>query len=68
MNIKKILSNALFLALIIVAVAFVPDAGDRLMSWLFPPRIYILIGVVILIVLLKILYELRNRNGGEGDE
>ena len=68
MNIKKILSNALFLALIIVAVAFVPDAGDRLMSWLFPPRIYILIGVVILIVLLKILYELINRNGGEGDE
>lgn len=65
---KKILTNALVIAVIIVLIAFIPNAGDRLMSWLFPPRIYILIGVAILIVLLKILYELRNRNGGEGDE
>ena len=65
---KKILTNALVLAVIIVLIACIPDAGNRLLSWLFPPRIYILIGVAVLIVLWKILIELRNRNNGDDNE
>lgn len=62
MNIKKILSNGLIIAVIIALVACIPSAGERLMSWLFPPRIYILLGVAVVIVLWKILIELRYRN------
>lgn len=65
---KKILTNALFLAVIIVLIACIPDAGERVLSWLFPPRIYILLGVAVLLVLWKILIELRNRNNGDDNE
>lgn len=68
MNVKKILSNGLLIAVIIALVAFIPSAGERLMSWLFPPRIYILIGVGVIIVLWKILIELRYRNNQEDDK
>ena len=59
---KKVLSNGLILGLLIVIIAFVPDAGNRLLSWLFPPRLYILLGLIAILVLYKILFELRNRN------
>ena len=62
MNIKKILSNGLIIAVIIALVACIPSAGERLMSLLFPPRIYILLGIAVIIVLWKILIELRYRN------
>lgn len=65
---KKILTNALFLAVIIVLIAFIPDGWARIASWLVPPRIYILIGIVLLILLWKILLELRKRNNGDNDE
>lgn len=65
---KKILINALVLAVIIVLIAFIPNAGERVLSWLFPPRIYILLGVAVLLVLWKILIELRNRNNGDDNE
>lgn len=65
---KKILTNALFLAVIIVLIAFIPDGWARIASWLVPPRIYILIGIVLLILLWKILLELRKRNNGDDDE
>ena len=65
---KKILSTGLFLAIIIAMIAFVPDAGNRLLSWLFPPRIYILIGVGVILILWKILVELRNRNDRDDEE
>ena len=62
MNVKKILTNGLLIAVFIALVAFIPSSGERILSWLFPPRIYILIGVAVFIVLWKILIELRNRN------
>ena len=61
MNVKKILTNGLIIALFIAVIAFVPDAGNRVLSWLVPPRLYIAIGVVIALLLYKILIELRNR-------
>ena len=68
MNFKKIFVNGLFVGALIAVIALIPDAGNRLLSWLFPPRIYILIGVAVLLVLLKILIELRNRNNGDDNE
>ena len=68
MNFKKIFVNGLFIGALISVIALIPDAGNRLLSWLFPPRIYILIGVAVLLVLWKILIELRNRNNGDDNE
>lgn len=68
MNWKKILSNGLFIAVLVVIVAFIPDAGERVLSWLVPPRLYVLIGVAIFIVLWKILLELRNKNSRDDEE
>lgn len=62
MNFKKILSNGIFIAVILALIAFIPTSGERLLSWLFPPRIYILIGVAVFIILWKILIELQKRN------
>ena len=68
MNFKKIFVNGLFVGALIAVIALIPDAGNRLLSWLFPPRIYILLGVAVLLVLWKILIELRNRNNGDDNE
>lgn len=68
MNVKKVLTNGLVIAVLIALIAFIPSAGERVLSWLFPPRLYILIGVVVVVILWKILVELRNRNGGDGDQ
>ena len=68
MNWKKILTNALLIAVIIVIIAFVPDAGERVLSWFFPPRLYVLIGIAIFIVLWKILIELRKKNNQDDEE
>lgn len=68
MNWKKILTNGLLIAVLIALIAIIPDAGNRILSWLFPPRLYILIGVAIFIILWKILIELRNKNNRDDDE
>ena len=68
MNWKKILTNGLVIAVIGALIAFIPDAGARVVSWLVPPRLYILIGVAIFIILWKILIELRNKNNRDDDE
>ena len=68
MNWKKILTNGLLIAVLIALVAIIPDAGNRILSWLFPPRLYILIGVAIFIILWKILIELRNKNNRDDEE
>ena len=68
MNWKKILTNGLIVALFVAVIAFIPDAGNRVLSWLFPPRLYVLIGVVIALILYKILIKLRNKNNRDDDE
>lgn len=65
MNIKKIVSNGLVIAVIIALLAFIPNAGERVLSWFFPPRLYVVLAVIVIVVLLKILHELRNRNDNE---
>lgn len=68
MNWKKIITNGLLIAVLIALIAFIPSAGERVLSWLFPPRIYIVIGVAVVVVLWKILIELRNKNDRDDDE
>ena len=65
---RKNLYYGLLLGLLIVIIAFVPDAGNRLLSWLFPPRLYVLIGLIVILILYKILFELRNRNSQDDIE
>lgn len=62
MNIKKILSYGIFFGLLIVLIACIPDGWARIASWLVPPRLYLILAVVIILVLYKILIELRNKN------
>ena len=59
---KKIIIRGLILALIFVAIAFIAGAGEYIMTFLVPPRIYYVIAAVIIVILLKILSELRNRS------
>ena len=68
MNFKKVLTNGLVIAVLIALIAFIPSAGERVLSWLFPPRLDILIGGAIFIILWKILIELRNKNNRDGEE
>ena len=58
---KKILLRALILGFLIVVIACIPGAASYLITFLVPPRIFYVIGGVIILILLKILYELRNR-------
>ena len=58
---KKIIFRALIIGLLIVIVSCIGDLRYYLLTFLLPPRVFILIGIVIVIVLLKILFELKNR-------
>lgn len=60
MDFGKILKRGLILALIVVAVAFVGGAGDAIITFFVPPRVFYVIGAVIIVILLKILFEIRN--------
>ena len=62
---RKVLINGLIIGLIIVLISFSPGAEIRLLSWLVPPRLYILLAVIVILILWKILIELRNRNDKE---
>lgn len=68
MNFKRIIIGSLILGLLIVLISFVPGAGAFVMSLFMPPTIYVLIGFALFVVLLKILYELRNKNSRDDDE
>ena len=68
MNWKKIITNGLLIAVLIAVIAIIPDAGNRLLAWLLPPRLYILIGIAVLIILWKILIEIRNKNNRDDEE
>lgn len=65
---RKNIYYGLLLGLLIVIIAFIPDAGNRLLSWLFPPRLYVLIGLIVILILYKILFELRNKNSQDDIE
>lgn len=48
--------------LFIICCWFIPDLGNYAITFLVPPRIYYVIGFVVIVILYKILIELRNRN------
>ena len=54
---KKALFRGLFLALAIVIIAFIPGLGSYLLKFLAPPRIYIVLGVLILAALATIIHN-----------
>ena len=58
----------LIVGILIVVISSIPPAGAFVLSLFVPPSLYIVIGVCVLIVLYKILIELRNRNERDDDE
>lgn len=58
----------LIVGILIVVISSIPPAGAFVLSLFVAPRLYIVIGVCVLIVLYKILIELRNRNERDDDE
>ena len=58
---KKILIRGLIIALVLVGIAFISGGAVTVSRWFVPPRIYILLGIIAIVILLKIFYELRNR-------
>ena len=58
---KKYVITALIVALVIVAIPFLPGLAEIIISLLVPPRRYYLIGVIIIGLLIAILNELRRR-------
>ena len=67
MDWKKIITRGLIIALAIVAIAFIAGAGNYIVTFFVPPRIYYVIGAIIIVILLKILNELRNRRGDDDE-
>ena len=65
---KRILIVGVIIGLMIVLISFLPDAAAYVISWFLPPKMYYLIGFAIIIVLLKILYELRKRNDRDDEK
>ena len=63
---KKILF-VLIVGLLIVVIACIPDLAAFVISLFIPPRLYVVIGICILLVLYKILIELRNRNNRDDE-
>jgi len=64
---SKALKRGLIIGLIIVIVAFIPGLGNYLLTFLAPPRIYIVLGVLILAALMTIIHQ-NNQRGRDDDD
>ena len=64
---KTALKRGLIIGLAIVLIAFVPGLGNYLLRFLAPPRIYIVLGVLILAALMTIIRQ-NNQRGRDDDE
>lgn len=60
---KKILIRACIIGVLLVVIACIGGLGEYLLTFLLPPRVFILIGIIVIVILLKILFELKNRRG-----
>ena len=58
---KKIIIRSIIIGLCLVLIEFIDGAPQYLMTLFVPPRVFILLGIIIIFVLLKILYELKNK-------
>ena len=65
---KKILIRGLIIGLIIVIIACIGGMGEQVLTFFVPPRLYIVLGLIVIIILLKILQEVRNNGKGNKDE
>ena len=54
---KKALIRGLIIGLAIVIIAFLPGLGAYLLKFLAPPRIYIVLGILILAALATIIHN-----------
>lgn len=54
---KKALIRGLIIALAIVVISCIPGLGSYLLTFLAPPRIYIVLGILILAALMTIIHN-----------
>jgi hypothetical protein len=59
---KTAIKRGLIIAVVLVAIAFIPGLGNYAITFLAPPRIYIVLGVLILAALMTIIH---NQKKGE---
>lgn len=65
MDFKRIIRNGLIIAAVMTVIAILPGLGEYLLMFLMPPRIYIILGLLILAALVTII---RNQRGRGDDE
>lgn len=65
MDFKRIIRNGLIIAAVMAVIAILPGLGEYLLKFLMPPRIYIILGLLILAALVTII---RNQRGSGDDE
>ena len=65
MDFKRIIRNGLIIAAVMAVIAILPGLGEYLLMFLMPPRIYIILGLLILAALVTII---RNQRGRGDDE
>lgn len=63
----KILKRGLIIGAIIALIAFVPGLANYVLTFLAPPRVYIVLGVLIFAALMVIIHQ-NNQKGQDDDE
>lgn len=58
---KKYVIRCLIICAVILAIACFPPLLNFTMALFVPPRIYIVLGLIMILILLKILYEVRRK-------
>lgn len=58
---SKIVFRSLIIGVLIVLIGFIGGGPEYIVSLFAPPRVYIVIGVIVIFILLKILFELKNK-------
>jgi hypothetical protein len=58
---KKFIIRVIIICAFILAMAFFPPLLDFTMALFIPPQIYIVLGLIMILILLKILYEVRRK-------
>lgn len=58
---KKFIIRVIIICAFILAMACFPPLLNYTMALFVPPRIYIVLGLIMILILLKILYEVRRK-------
>ena len=61
MNFKKILKRGLIIGIIISLIGLIGGAPELVLSFFVPPRLYVLLALIVILILLKSYVEIKNQ-------